>query len=156
MANNTVRFALGFGSDDLASLSNASITLELKFGNEYLASMADANIKTTFVLAYDPVQGLSVQRPATIQRIAHTSLPHPPAPVSESQESRVEQGSAAEPQHNSVIPTQTTGNDSNQTNDDDWERETVAALLAMKHGDLPAQEPLGKFFSCFEVVVWPS
>ena len=63
-------------------MSKTSISLELIFDYHAIADMVDGDVKATFILAHDPIQGITVKQYAfqLIALGAHTSLPPPAAP----------------------------------------------------------------------------
>lgn len=132
--------------DTVNVMSKTAINLELTFGDQAIEEMAVGNLKLTFIVAHDPVQGITAKLDACqlIAFDAHPSLPHPGAPLSGPHVHRIELQTAAEPPDGSNNSTQIPDNDPDQTEDEDWSNDTAAALMARSRGKMPAQDSLSK------------
>ena len=132
--------------DTVNVMSKTAINLELTFGDQTIEEMADGNLKVTFIVAHDPVQGITVQQAACqlIAFDAHPSLPRPGALIMGPHVHGIELQNASEPPDDSNISTQVPDNDPDQTEDEDWSNDTAAALMARSRGKMPARDSLSK------------
>ena len=129
-------------------MSDIGINLEIRLSNSILAGMAHANFEESFTLGYDPIEGVTLLYGGT-RWVSFDEQPllAPPLPAAQprrSQESPVEQRSAAEPAENTSIRREAPGNGPDETDDEEWLNEIAATLVPVKRPKLPAQDPLGK------------